>query len=172
MSDQLGNEDRGPNPELLEADELIAAGDDAPSHERSSESVEQPAKVMRVGSMMRQLLEELRGVDLDELSRERLKDIYETSITELGSALSPELHQELIRLSSPFDDANVPSESELIVAKAQLVGWLEGLIQGIQAMLFAQQAAAQQQLASMRGQLQAGPQLPGGTEDRPGGTYL
>lgn len=161
------------NPELLEADELITAGEKSPERERSPEAVEQPAKVMRVGSMMRQLLEELRGVDLDELSRERLKDIYATSIAELGSALSPELHEELVRLSSPFDDSNVPSESELIVAKAQLVGWLEGLIQGIQAMLFAQQAAAQQQLASMRGQLQPGPQPSApDADDRPGGTYL
>ena len=138
---------------------------------RSGESIEQPAKVMRVGAMMRTLLEQVREIDLDQPSRERMRDIYEQSITELGSALSPELHDELLRLSLPFSDVDTPSEAELAVAKAQLVGWLEGLIQGIQATLFAQQMAAQQQLATVRGGLPAGdPQAV--NEPPPTGTYL
>jgi hypothetical protein len=148
--------------------------------ERPQEYIEQPAKVMRVGAMMRQLLEELRGATLDEGSRDRLRDIYETSVRELGSALSPDLREELGRLALPFSDTETPSEGELRVAEAQLVGWLEGLIQGIQATLFAQQMAAQQQLANMRSQGQlprgampappVGPQ-PADAEARPG-TYL
>lgn len=137
--------------------ELVEQGGPGAETTTSGEQIEQPAKVMRVGAMMRQLLEQVREIDLDEPSRERMRDVYEQSITELGSALSPELHNELLRLSLPFSDASTPSEAELSVAKAQLVGWLEGLIQGIQATLFAQQVAAQQQLASMRGGLPAGP---------------
>lgn len=144
------------------------------------EFIEQPAKVMRVGSMLRQLLDELHQADFDENSRDRLRDIYETSVVELGSALSPDLRNELDRITLPFSDDEIPSESELRVAKAQLVGWLEGLIQGIQATLFAQQMAAQQQLANMRGQLPPGARPGGGgphpvvadnPEARPG-TYL
>jgi len=144
------------------------------------EAVDHPAKVMRIGSMLKQLLEEVRATTLDEPSRDRLREIYETSLTELGSALSPDLRSELSRLALPFSSSETPSASELQVAKAQLVGWLEGLVQGMQAMLFAQQMAAQQQLQSMRGQLapgSAGPDGEGETpamgpmEDRPG-TYL
>ena len=138
----------------------------AATSEDVGEQVEQPAKVMRVGAMMRQLLEQVREIDLDEPSRERMKEIYEQSITELSSALSPDLHDELLRLSLPFSDANTPSDAELAVAKAQLVGWLEGLVQGIQATLFAQQVAAQQQLASLRGGLPSG--QPGPPQERPG----
>lgn len=119
--------------------------------------------------MMRQLLEELRNVETDVASRDRMKEIYETSIDELGSALSPDLHDELRRLSSPFSDNDTPSDAELHVAKAQLVGWLEGLVQGIQATLFAQQMAAQAQLQNMRGEL--GTPAPQSTPP-PGGTYL
>lgn len=150
--------------ELIDPEEAQATG--------GGESIEQPAKVMRVGAMMKQLLEELRTTDLDESSRDRLKEIYETSINELGTALSPELHDELTRLSLPFADDEVPSEAELAIAKAQLVGWLEGLVQGIQATLFAQQVAAQQQLANMRGQLPAGGSPGGPTPDNRPGTYL
>lgn len=144
-------------PEHLSADEAELVEPDAEAtDEPQGEFIEEPAKVMRVGSMMRQLLEELRGVELDEGSRDRLRDIYEISVKELGSALSPDLGEELNRITLPFHEDDVPSESELRVAKAQLVGWLEGLIQGIQATLFAQQMAAQQQLANMRGQLGPG----------------
>ncbi|MBJ31983.1 MAG: hypothetical protein CL466_11350 [Acidimicrobiaceae bacterium] len=134
------------------------------------ESIEHPAKVMRVGTMMRQLLEEVRSASLDEASRDRLRDIYATSVAELGSALSPDLREELGRLALPFAEDAAPSSDELRIAQAQLVGWLEGLIQGIQATLFAQQMAAQQQLAGMRrGELEPG-DVPD-TESRPG-TYL
>ena len=142
------------------------------------ESVESPGKVMRIGSMIKQLLEEVRQAQLDEPSRERLREIYETSVAELSSALSPDLQDELKRLALPFDDAGVPSEGELRIAKAQLVGWLEGLFHGIQATLFAQQMAARQQLEQMHGRSlgPGGPapgQVPGQPqrEERPG-TYL
>lgn len=134
--------------------------------------VTEPAKVMRIGSMVKQLLEEVRHAPLDEASRERLAEVYERSIVELSSALSPDLQEELHLLALPFKDDTTPSEAELRVAKAQLVGWLEGLFHGIQATLFAQQVVARQQLAEMR---QLPPGAPGGhlpaEGDRPG-TYL
>lgn len=111
--------------------------------------VEQPAKVMRIGSMIRQLLEEVKSSPLDEKSRARLREIYEQSIKELEDGLAPELVQELDRLSLPFTE-EAPSESELRIAQAQLVGWLEGLFHGIQAALYAQQVQAQSQLQNMR----------------------
>ena len=114
-----------------------------------SEAVEHPAKVMRVGTMMKQLLEEVRSATLDEASRGRLKEIFDTSVEEIGSTLTDDLREELDRLVIPFDD-EAPSAAELQIAHAQLVGWLEGLVQGIQATLFAQQMAAQEQLAGMR----------------------
>ncbi len=115
-----------------------------------SDLVEQPAKVMRIGSMIKQLLEEVRSAPLDEASRVRLRDIHRRSLTELESGLAPELVEELERLSLPFTDDSVPSESELRIAQAQLVGWLEGLFHGIQTALFAQQMAARQQFEEMR----------------------
>jgi hypothetical protein len=146
--------------------------DDRPSGPQ--ESVESPGKVMRIGSMIKQLLEEVRSAELDEASRERLKEIYETSVAELGSALSPDLRDELTRLAHPFESSGTPSGAELRVAKAQLVGWLEGLFHGIQATLFAQQMAARQQLEQMQGQLPPGAQgRPGGPDDGPRpGAYL
>jgi hypothetical protein len=145
------------------------------------ETVTAPAKVMRIGSMVKQLLEEVRSSPLDEASRERVAEIYERSIVELTEALSPDLQHELHNLALPFKDGEIPSDGELRVAKAQLVGWLEGLFHGIQATLFAQQIAARQQLEQMR-QLPpgglvggaGGPQGPGApidVTDRPG-TYL
>src|ERR1700757_2547116 len=110
-----------------------------------TEMVEQPAKVMRIGNMIRQLLEEVRAAPLDEKSRARLKEIHESSIKELEDGLAPELVSELERLSLPLTD-DIPSEAELRVAQAQLVGWLEGLFHGIQTTLFAQQMAARAQL--------------------------
>ena len=158
--------------------EIVSAIDDTEgdSAERVDESIEQPAKVIRVGTMMKQLLDEVRAATLDEASRDRLKEIYETSVTELGSALSADLREELGRLALPFDDDVAPSNDELRIAQAQLVGWLEGLIQGIQAALFAQQMAAQQQLAGMRrSELGPGHLTPGGPPPEPDvrpGTYL
>lgn len=143
--------------------------DDAGSETPRVDSIEQPAKVMRIGSMIRQLLEEVRQAPLDEASRSRLREIYDTSIAELSDGLSPDLQAELTRMALPFRQDEVPSESELRVAQAQLVGWLEGLFHGIQATLFAQQMAARNQLEEMR---QRG-LPPGGRERSPGGgTYL
>ena len=151
---------------------------DAPSEDEpaaDTNSVTEPAKVMRIGSMVKQLLDEVRQAPLDEASRERLAEVYERSVVELSEALSPDLQQELQMLTLPFNEDEVPSESELRVAQAQLVGWLEGLFHGIQATLFAQQLAARQQLEQMR-------QLPPGAQGQPGmpgqvpqerpGTYL
>src|SRR6056297_90593 len=133
--------------ESLHPDEVAdgaGSGDDAPEavdapDEPEHESVTSPAKVMRIGSMVKQLLEEVREFPLDEASRERLAEIYERSVTELAQALSPDLQEELTTLALPFEDGEVPSEAELRIAKAQLVGWLEGLFHGIQATLMAQQ---------------------------------
>ena len=162
-----------------EAAEVVVAPQPEPD---LMETVTAPAKVMRIGSMVKQLLEEVRTGALDEASRERLAEIYERSIVELSEALSPDLQDELRNLALPFKDGEIPSDGELRVAKAQLVGWLEGLFHGIQATLFAQQIAARQQLEGMR-QLPPGAMAggPGGgrmgpaaaidVPDRPG-TYL
>jgi hypothetical protein len=112
--------------------------------------VEQPAKVMRIGTMVKQLLEEVRAAPLDDASRSRLREIHENSIKELSQGLAPELRDELQRLTLPFSEDSVPSDAELRIAQAQLVGWLEGLFHGIQAAMVAQQMAAQAQLAEMR----------------------
>jgi hypothetical protein len=117
-----------------------------------ADQVEQPAKVMRIGSMIKQLLEEVRASPLDEAGRVRLRDIHDRSIKELEDGLAPELVEELERLSLPFGEGTVPSEPELRIAQAQLVGWLEGLFHGIQTALFAQQMAARAQLEQMRRQ--------------------
>ena len=161
----------GNGPEPIRPDD-VSDGRPArvPDDEVAEESVTSPAKVMRIGSMVKQLLEEVRSSSLDEASRERLAEIYERSVTELSEALSPDLREELRSLALPFEEGEVPSESELRVAKAQLVGWLEGLFHGIQATLMAQQFAARQQLQEMR-------QLPGapGPQQQEGarpGTYL
>jgi hypothetical protein len=124
--------------------------------------IEQPAKVMRIGSMIKQLLEEVRAAPLDEASRSRLREIHQRSIKELEDGLAPELQQELERLSLPFEGEAPPSESELRIAQAQLVGWLEGLFHGIQAALVAQQMAARLQLEQMRGAPGGRPALPVG----------
>jgi len=162
----------GPDGIAMAGDEKGAQGD----RERPvTEMVEQPAKVMRIGSMIRQLLEEVRAAPLDEKSRARLKEIHESSIKELEDGLAPELVAELERLSLPFND-DVPSEAELRIAQAQLVGWLEGLFHGIQTTLFAQQMAARAQLEQMRRALPPGmmsQQDADGQVQRPGsGPYL
>ncbi|GAB3148875.1 bacterial proteasome activator family protein [Micromonospora sonneratiae] len=126
--------------------------------------IEQPAKVMRIGSMIKQLLEEVKAAPLDEASRHRLREIHQRSIIELEDGLAPELREELERISLPFNEDSTPSESELRIAQAQLVGWLEGLFHGIQAALVAQQMAARLQLEQMRsGGRQALPMGPAGT---------
>jgi hypothetical protein len=152
--------------------------------------VEQPAKVMRIGSMIRQLLEEVKAAPLDEASRQRLREIHQASIKELEEGLAPELVEELERLSLPFTE-NTPSEAELRIAQAQLVGWLEGLFHGIQTAIYAQQMAARAQLEQIRRALPGGampgqsmpgqgppghPSRPDGSQDQEspssGGLYL
>jgi hypothetical protein len=156
-----------PQPEGPEEVQIIPLGEDGAAVP-DREAVEQPAKVMRIGSMIKQLLEEVRQAPLDEASRSRLREIYETSIDELSEGLSEDLQAELHRLASPFRSDGVPSESELRIAQAQLVGWLEGLFHGIQATLFAQQMAARAQLEQMRQR-----SLPATADERPRpGTYL
>jgi hypothetical protein len=164
------------DPESVEHGELIVPVPSSPVADGEGEPdkpdrefVSEPAKVMRVGSMIKQLLDEVRSTALDEPSRERLRAIYDKSVDELGSALSPDLRDELERLAFPFADAGTPSEMELRIAQAQLVGWLEGLFHGIQATLFSQQMAARQQLENMRAELMRGGQP--SSEQRPG-TYL
>ena len=168
-----------------------ADGDDDQEGTPVTDLVEQPAKVMRIGSMIRQLLEEVKAAPLDEASRNRLKDIHAASIKELESGLAPELVEELERLSLPFTEEGTPSEGELRIAQAQLVGWLEGLFHGIQTAIYAQQMAARAQLEQIRRQLPpgasaGGPMAPGmmsgaqsgqGDDDAPrpgesGGMYL
>ena len=169
MSDEVAQPEK---PEVM----IIAAPAAPAVPEPVTETVTEPAKVMRIGSMVKQLLEEARTSPLDVASRERMAEIYERSIVEVSDALSPDLAQELHMLALPFKEGEVPSEAELRVAKAQLVGWLEGLFHGIQATLFAQQFAARQQLEQLR-------QLPPGGATGPGdgqmveaherpGTYL
>src|SRR6059058_1734191 len=114
------------------------------------EAVEQPAKVMRIGSMIKQLLDEVRAAPLDDASRDRLAKIFEISVSELSESLSPDLQDELQRLAPPFGGDGTPTDAELRIAQAQLVGWLEGLFHGIQTALFAQQMAARAQLEQMR----------------------
>ncbi len=165
--------------------EVVTPSDPAPNVEE--EVVSEPGKVMRIGSMIKQLLEEVRHAPLDERSRIRLREIYEVSIQELSSSLSTDLREELASLALPFGD-EAPSDAELRIAQAQLVGWLEGLFHGIQAAIFAQQMAAQAQLQQMRqmGQMglppgvgagdggRGGEMGPGPGPGRPpgGGTYL
>ncbi|MET0695771.1 MAG: bacterial proteasome activator family protein [Propionibacteriaceae bacterium] len=122
-----------------------------------TDMVEQPAKVMRIGNMIRQLLEEVKAAPLDEASRQRLRDIHSASIGELKDGLAPELVEELDRITLPFSEDSTPTDAELRIAQAQLVGWLEGLFHGIQTALFAQQMAARAQLEQMRLALPPGP---------------
>src|ERR1700742_4037704 len=137
------------NIEIISGDPRVMAEEDSDG-KSLTDRVEQPAKVMRIGSMIKQLLEEVRAAPLDDASRKRLREIHESSIKELASGLAPELSDELNRLSLPFTGDEIPSDAELRIAQAQLVGWLEGLFHGIQATLFAQQMAARAQLEEMR----------------------
>jgi hypothetical protein len=157
-------------PSIVDASE-VASGETA----ATTESIEHPTKVMRIGSMIKQLLDEVHQADLDPPSRARMKEVYEISVRELAETLSPDLQDELGRLALPFS-SDEPSEAELRVAQAQLVGWLEGLFHGIQATLFAQQMAAQNSLEQMRRNSLPAGGAPGpgpGPERGPGtGAYL
>ena len=161
MSDAISPQNQGRPQVVVVGPDGMAIGGDQEDAENSqaersvAEMVQQPAKVMRIGSMIRQLLEEVKSAPLDEKSRARLKEIHQNSIKELEDGLAPELVAELERLSLPFQD-ETPSEAELRVAQAQLVGWLEGLFHGIQTTLFAQQMAARAQLEQMRRALPPG----------------
>lgn len=120
------------------------------SGDKTDELVEQPAKVMRIGSMVKQLLEEVKSAPLDEAARSRLREIHTRSIQELQDGLAPSMREELERITLPFSEGETPSEDELRVAQAQLVGWLEGLFHGIQTTLIAQQLAARAQVEQSR----------------------
>ncbi len=134
--------------------------------------VQQPAKVMRIGTMIKQLLEEVRAAPLDDASRNRLRDIHAASIRELEEGLSVELREELERITLPFTVDETPSDAELRIAQAQLVGWLEGVFHGIQTALFAQQMAARAQLEEMRRKALPGGSQPGAQPQPGGGQYL
>jgi Protein of unknown function (DUF2587) len=155
--------------------------DDGDDLRELTDLVEQPAKVMRIGSMIRQLLEEVKSAPLDDASRNRLKEIHRSSIKELESGLAPELVEELERLTLPFTEDGTPSDAELRIAQAQLVGWLEGLFHGIQTAIYAQQMAARAQLEQMRRALPPGamPSMPhpgdpteAAADSSSGGMYL
>ena len=147
----------------ISPDEVLGGGSD---EKKTTESVNEPAKVLRIGSMVKTLLDEVRAAPLDDKSRVRLREIYEQSIHDLSEGLSPDLVEELGALALPFD-SEAPSDAELRIAQAQLVGWLEGLFHGIQATLMSQQMAARAQLEEMR---QRG--LPSAGETGRTGAYL
>jgi len=145
-------------------------GEEGSDERAITELVEQPAKVMRIGSMIRQLLDEVRSAPLDDASRLRLKEIHAASIKELEAGLAPELVEELERLSLPFTEEATPSDAELRIAQAQLVGWLEGLFHGIQTAIYAQQMAARAQFEQIRRALPQGmlrPDAEGGVPGAP-----
>ncbi|MEI6250021.1 MAG: bacterial proteasome activator family protein [Actinomycetes bacterium] len=146
---------------------LIPGDSNETTQELPTDLIEQPAKVLRIGSMVKQLLDEVKSAPLDEASRRRLRDIHRQSIKELESGLAPELVEELERLSLPFLDNEIPSEAELRISQAQLVGWLEGLFHGIQTALFAQQMAARAQFEEMKRQ-----SITMGESDKSSGPYL
>ena len=148
---------------------VAVESDDADTHS-ITDLVQQPAKVMRIGSMIKQLLDEVKSAPLDEAARARLRDIHERSLAELEDGLAPELVEELSRLSLPLAEDVAPSEAELRIAQAQLVGWLEGLFHGIQTALFAQQMAARAQFEEMRRRAGAPGMLPPGIAVAPPGS--
>jgi len=162
-----------PTPGVVQAVPVDAQAEQAPPP--GTETITEPAKLLRIASMVRELLDETRQTSLDEPGRKRLAEIYGRSVGELSDVLSGDLREELASLAPPIEDA-VPTESELRVAQAQLVGWLEGLFHGIQAAMFAQQAAARAQFEELRrrGLLAQNPQAgPGSDTESPrGGQYL
>ncbi|MVA74833.1 DUF2587 domain-containing protein [Auraticoccus sp. F435] len=152
--------------------EVVEEGGSRDGQDSVTDMVEQPAKVMRIGTMIRTLLEEVKSAPLDDPSRTRLRDIHAGAVEELKSGLSEELAEELERLSEPFTSDEVPSDAELRIAQAQLVGWLEGLFQGIQTALFAQQMAARAQLEQMRRALPGADRAAAQAPQRGSGMYL
>jgi hypothetical protein len=163
-------DDRGRDRVLVVTPQGMSVTTDT-SEENLAGMVEQPAKVMRIGSMIKQLLEEVRSAPLDEAGRARLADVHSRSIAELESGLSDDLVAELRRIALPFSAESTPSDAELRIAQAQLVGRLEGLFHGIQTTLFAQQMAARAQLEQIRRQALPGPVAAGpGTNEGPTAT--
>ena len=159
----------GPDGQPVGALAMPQGADDDGRSESIGDMVEQPAKVMRIGTMIKQLLEEVRAAPLDDASRNRLRDIHAASIRELEEGLSPELRDELERITLPFTEGETPSDAELRIAQAQLVGWLEGVFHGIQTALFAQQMAARAQLEEVRRKALPGGQGAPNADQRPGG---
>jgi hypothetical protein len=147
----------------------LPQGEDGEQPPSIGDMVEQPAKVMRIGTMIKQLLEEVRAAPLDDASRNRLRDIHAASIRELEEGLSPELREELERITLPFAEGETPSDAELRIVQAQLVGWLEGVFHGIQTALFAQQMAARAQLEDVKRRALPGGQPTAQPDQRPGG---
>jgi hypothetical protein len=177
MSDDPIATEPGSEPRVVEAVPVEDHNADAPDEAEvglPAESITEPAKLLRIASMVRELLDETRQASLDEAGRSRLAEVYQRAVGELRAVLSPDLQEELADLAPPL--AGVPTESEIRVAQAQLVGWLEGLFHGIQAAMFAQQAAARQQFEELRrrGLLSQNPQSPDGPAEGPsrGGQYL
>ena len=159
-----------PTVEIVQAAPVDDAGV-IPTTSGSQETITEPAKLLRIASMVRELLEETRQAPLDEDGRRRLADVYQRSVEELGESISGDLREELAALAPPVDE--VPSESEIRIAQAQLVGWLEGLFHGIQAAMFAQQAAARAQFEELRRRGLPGPQEPPSTDgSQRSGQYL
>ena len=158
--EQPGDDQRGERLVVVTPEGMAVAGEQQDGERSPAELIEEPAKVMRIGSMIKQLLEEVRSAPLDEAGRARLAEIHGRSIKELETGLAPELVEELQRITLPFSEGT-PSDAELRIAQAQLVGWLEGLFHGIQTALFAQQMAARAQLEQMRRALPGGGPMPG-----------
>ena len=173
-SGTAGDTDHESSPHVVVVDSDGSPLEGAEHAEAVGELIEEPAKVMRIGTMIKQLLEEVRAAPLDDASRNRLRAIHQSSIRELEQGLAPELREELERITLPFTEGETPTDAELRIAQAQLVGWLEGVFHGIQTALFAQQMAARAQLEEMRrralpGGPSTGPQAPTGPT---GGQYL
>ncbi|MEJ7651510.1 MAG: bacterial proteasome activator family protein [Nakamurella sp.] len=160
-------------PDGQPADAEVTETEQPASPSGAAELIGEPAKVMRIGTMIKQLLEEVRSAPLDEASRVRLREIHARSIAELEEGLTPELREELERITLPFSEDSVPSDAELRIAQAQLVGWLEGVFHGLQTALVAQQMAARSQLEQMRrGQLPPGASAEEGGHPTGTGQYL
>ena len=164
-------QDQGATPDVMPAIPMPPASEGGDQEE----AITQPAKLLRIASMVRELLEQTRQASLDEPGRKRLADIYQRAVGELAEVLSPDLREELGQLAPPVE--GVPTEAELRVAQAQLVGWLEGLFHGIQAAMYAQQAAAQAQFQELqrRGLMAQNPMPGQGDQSQDGrrpGQYL
>jgi hypothetical protein len=167
VTNAMGDEPPTSPPEAIAPDEVLAGLGAESGDDQQTERINEPAKVLRIGSMVKTLLDEVRAAPLDDKSRVRLREIYEQSIRDLSEGLSPDLVSELEALALPFD-SEAPSDAELRIAQAQLVGWLEGLFHGIQATLMSQQMAARAQLDEMRQRSLPSP----GQSDGRTGAYL